>query len=691
VTLAPARSSPRHAERNRPLAAPLPRRADLEGLRAIAVLGVVVYHLRPSWLPGGFAGVDVFFVLSGFLITGLLLREGESSASVDLLAFWGRRARRLLPAAAVVATTSIVAGLVFVDALDARRFAIDGIYAALFSVNWHYAALGTSYLSDPDPSPLTHYWSLGLEEQFYVLWPLAILALVALGARFGRTLRPRVTIGVVATGVVGVSFVVALKLTHTDQPYAYFATYARAWQLALGAVLAGLANFVGRVPRGFSSLARWSGVAVIIGFFVLAPADILYPGWFALLPACGAAAIIAAGVPRREGSAGGHRDPIFALLVSAPAQWLGRYSYGWYLWHWPPLVLVPLAIGHGLSVRELIACALLSLLGAVLSYHVLEHPVRSSRVLAARRGRWSLALGGTIVAVAVAAAGVVDLMATHRIDTTQITTSRGILLSPQPGVAAAEQPRPQRDGCEVAITSRTMSPECRYLPDEGHGDVVLVGDSHAVQWFPAVFDVARARGWGLRVWTRQSCPLAQVSKPINEALGACNAWRDNVMLRLVAAPPSLVIVAGDSSVAPNLLDPKTGAMLTGAAAAAAYEAGLQLEVSALRRAGSRVLLIQDNPTLDQSGPKCVLANPHHLSRCATPRKTAIQTTIDQDVAAAVPGVELMDLTPQLCDPARCSPVVGSILAYRDTNHLTSEFVRSQEPELARAAASALTG
>jgi len=655
------------------------RRTDLEGVRAIAVLGVVVYHLRPSWLPGGFAGVDVFFVLSGFFITGLLLREAQRDGRVDLLAFWGRRARRLLPAATLVAVLTMGLALVAVNPIDSRRFAVDGGWVSIFSANWHYAQQGTSYLADPDPSPFTHYWSLGVEEQYYLMWPVLVL-LVALATRRRWRLRPAVALLAIALG--SASFAISLHLTTADQPYAYFGTPARVWQLALGALLAATTELWSPAGGAGQVVLRWGGLIAIGGFYVLAPLDITYPGWPATVPALGAAALVASG-----GRGGTRREPTIRALTSAPARAFGRYSYSWYLWHWPPLVLLPAALDRELTAGELILCAAATFVAAVACYHLVENPVRTNRRLVIRTGR-SLALGAALIALTAGSAAGVKARAVYEQTHSGIRVADGHLLTPQPGPAAVEAPRPQTDGCEVTASSPALSPECRYLPDQRHGDVVLVGDSHAVQWEPAVERVAKQRDWGLRVWTRQSCPFADVGKPVNGALKRCNDWRADVTQRILAGRPSLVIVAEYDSVPVKMIDNTTHRSVTGDAAAATFVAGLTRQLQLLHDAGIRVLLLRDEPRFAQSGPKCVLDHPKDLAQCARPRAEALPVRIEEDAVAAVAGVHLLDVNDRLCTATSCQPISGHTLAYRDDNHLTIEFVLSEVERLGAAAEAA---
>jgi peptidoglycan/LPS O-acetylase OafA/YrhL len=658
-------------------------RHDLEGLRAIAVVGVVVYHLKASWLPGGFVGVDVFFVLSGFFITSLLLREAATTGRVDLIAFWGRRARRLLPAAAVVMIATISAGYLFVDSIDAQRFAHDGLYAALFSVNWHYAILGTTYLADPDPSPLVHYWSLGVEEQFYFVWPVVLLVIAVVVAR-RRPAWLRGSVGTFALLASALSFLVAWHQTAGLQPFAYFATYARVWQLGLGALLATSAVALSRLPVPVRALARWTGVAAILGFYFFAPLDIIYPGWIAAVPTLGAGLIVLSGFPRADGGAvATSGDLVFYAMRSRISQLLGRYSYGWYLWHWPPLVLLPLIVHHPLSTPKLIDCGLISLAAAIVSYHVLEHPVRSSRVLMANRGRLSLVLGAAIVIASVVTAQMVTAKAEHKTAATTVKTAQGTAVVPSPGVAAAETNQTVADGCELGETTKGNAPECRYLPNTGKGDVVLIGDSHAAQWLPAVKSIAQSKGWGLRVWTRANCPFADVTKMISGAPNkACDNWRTNAVQRLTSERPSMVVVASyPPPGGPSEYDRTSGAIVHGDQALTLYEQGMSRELARLHSAGIATLLINDEPRFTELAPKCVLEHPGDLGACSEPESDSVHSTADRAAAKSVPGVHSLDLTDEFCSNGRCNQVVGSTLAYRDNNHLTHEMITALAPKL----------
>ncbi len=658
-------------------------RHDLEGLRALAVLGVVVYHLRPSWLPGGFAGVDVFFVLSGYFITGLLLREIDRTGTVDLLAFWSRRARRLLPASAVVIVATVVAACILTNPLEGHRVARDGLWSSEFGMNWLAAHQSTQYLADPDPSPLVHFWSLGVEEQFYVVWPVVLLALAAL-ARSVRTVTTRGLLVPLSVVLCTASFSLALSQTVGANSYAYFGTLERAWQLALGGLLAVLGVRCAQLPQSLLVLARGAGVTLVVGFYVAVSTDLVYPGRKSLVPAIGAALVIAAGEPLWR-----CRDPLARILCSTPAQLGGRYSYSWYLWHYPPLVLLPILLGRPLRIRELGWCAVATFTLAVLTYHLLENPVRSNRWLVARRGR-SLAFGALLVVLAAGSAQYALVKSSTQAKAV-VHTAAGQRLIPTPAAAAAEEVQPSRDRCQVPLTSTALSAECRYLPDTGHGDVVLVGDSHAAMWYPAVRAVAQRHRWGLRVWARTACPFADVVKdgPDGDKYTACDRWHADILSRLVAAHPSLVIVANfDSNLSP-LYSRVTGARLRTAAARLAFEQGMAKYLKVLRAADIHVLVIHDVPGFATSAPDCALAHPHHLAACSAPQaETLPGEPNDLQAARSVPGVHSMSFTATFCPAGMCHQIIGSTLAYRDQNHLTTEMVLRLTPQIDAAAVEA---
>src|SRR5829696_2843268 len=355
------------------MASPPPRgegsgfRPDLEGLRAVAVGLVLLYHADVPGIRGGYVGVDVFFVLSGFLITGLLIRELSATGRISLSQFYARRARRLLPASAVVLVVTAVASAIMLPPLRMPDVAGDIAAAAAYVSNYRFAAQATDYLgSELAPSPVLHFWSLGVEEQFYLFWP-ALLTLVA-GVAFARgnvgggVHRVAITLAVVFVASLGLS----LWLTTVQQPWAFFSLPTRAWELALGGLIA--IPVVGRwIPPAISPLLAWAGLALVVYAGVAFNAGTPFPGLAALVPTVGSALVIAAGLGRDSPAVGPGPRPAVPgpgrLLSLPPVRFLGRISYSLYLWHWPILVLPAAAFG-ALPGPARLALAGLSILAA---------------------------------------------------------------------------------------------------------------------------------------------------------------------------------------------------------------------------------------------------------------------------------------------------------------------------------------
>ncbi|MGZ4417176.1 MAG: acyltransferase family protein, partial [Gaiellaceae bacterium] len=369
------RWTPRRVEAVAPSkAAALAHRADIQGLRAVAVLLVVIAHAGIPSVAGGFVGVDVFFVLSGFLITGLLLAEARKTGSVSLLGFYVRRARRILPAAMLTLVATDIAAYLLVNFMRARETVDDSLHAAGFAANFHFAAQGFNYFARSDPpSPLLHYWSLSVEEQFYLLWPL-LLSLTLFGIAWvmrrstagceGRLLW---LIGILTT----LSLVYSIHLTATSPTTAYYSPFARAWELGLGATLAVAASKLARLPVATKVVLGWAGIAAIaVAAVVFSPAT-PFPGWAALLPTVGAACAIVAGM--------GDRMPRLAVgrwLGARPMSMIGDRSYAFYLWHWPVLILAAGFAGHALSLPVKLELMVGAFVLSCVSYALVENPIR---------------------------------------------------------------------------------------------------------------------------------------------------------------------------------------------------------------------------------------------------------------------------------------------------------------------------
>ena len=335
-------------------------RPDVEGLRAVAIVLVVLYHAHARLAPGGYVGVDVFFVISGFLITGQLVRELQTAGRISFLAFYARRARRIMPAAMLTLIVTAVASALLLNPLAATRALDDVLPAIYFGANVHFAAQGADYFNAGlSPSPIQNFWSLAVEEQFYIVWPLLLFVSSLIWLRVRRRSRRerahRPVIGavtVVLAILAAISLMASIQETATSPSWAYFSIVTRAWELAVGAIVALALPLVARLDRRLAIPLSWAGLSCIALAAALFSDTTSYPGDSALLPVLGTAAVICGGsalASRRLGAE--------ALLGTPPFQRVGAWSYSWYLWHWPALVLAPAALGHSLSEIQALAVA----------------------------------------------------------------------------------------------------------------------------------------------------------------------------------------------------------------------------------------------------------------------------------------------------------------------------------------------
>jgi peptidoglycan/LPS O-acetylase OafA/YrhL len=663
-------------------AAPGPRRfrPDIQGLRAVAVLLVVLYHAHLPGVRGGYVGVDVFFVISGFLITGQLLREVERHGRISFLGFYGGRMRRLLPPAALVVVLTVVATRLVDSVLHVRSVALDAVFTTFYAMNYRLAALGVDYQNASGPvSPLQHMWSLSVEEQFYLVWPL----LIAGCAWLGRGRRRELLVVVLGAGTA-VSLYLAVTLTAANPPFSYFGLHTRAWELALGGLVAVAAGHLARLPRVVAVAASWCGVSAVVVSGLVYTDSTAFPGTAALVPTVAAAAVIAAGC--RQHAGGAER-----LLAWRPMQGIGAVSYGWYLWHWPLLVLTPLAAGYELTWPYQVEIVALGLWFAILTYYLVEKPSLRSRL---RRPFWLVGGAGLSVSVAAtslaliatlpsmvgagAAAVAVDLdKADNAAVQSSVLDGLSVMVAPsnlRPTVAEAakDQPASSKDGCHANYL-QTLQPDCVYGDPHGSRTLVLFGDSHAQQWLPALDAEGQKLGWKVVAWTKAACPVAE-TKVTNSALGRdfteCYSWRENTKIRIERLDPDLVVVSQSDTV--------PGTQVTNAAWGDATSRSLL----SFKKVGIPVAYVLDTPYLNASAPDCVAAHLGNVGACNIPRtdvapyggrRAALSTAL---TAVKVTSV---DPTPWFCTNASCPVVVGDLLVYRDASHMSTPYSRWLAP------------
>ena len=657
------------------------RRADIEGLRAVAVLGVLAFHAGLPFVPGGFVGVDVFFVISGFLITGLVAAELRTTGRVSFARFYARRVKRLLPAAVLVLVVTALASAVVLAPLARRQAGVDIVSAALYVSNWHFAAQQTDYLAaSASPSPVLHYWSLSVEEQYYVLWPV-ILAFAVWLARRRHTATSRALL-VTVVGLGAASLAWSLAWTGANPPYAFFGTMTRAWELAVGGALALTATAVGRVSPALRGAVGWLGLAAVVWAMLTYTEDVAFPGTAALLPVLGTAAVLVAGLPSRSTPSGGPGS----LLGTLPLRSIGRVSYSLYLWHWPPLVLVPVVIGSPLSAGAGFVVVLLASIPAVLAYRYVEEPFRrSSRLVDFPRQAGSMAAVLTVIAVA---SGILVAQTTPSTQVVApVTAADGTVTTVRldPEGARDDTPVPYTDGCRATYGDTTPR-RCVYGDKDSDRRVALVGDSHALQWFPALAALATKNGWALEEDTKSGCSAADILPFLTDAYRGpypkCRTWRDALFQRwkdVPASRPDVVLAASWNQVTVQ----EGGRRLGPLASLEAQRDGLVRTFGLLKSLGITVVLVRDIPTPGFDVPDCLAGSPDRPERCAFDAADVAPQLAADRAAAESAGVAAIDLTQTVCPSGRCAPVSNGVIVFRDTHHVTASFAESMADEFER--------
>lgn len=648
------------------------RRLDIQGLRAIAVLSVVVYHAGVPFVPGGYIGVDVFFVISGFLITSHLLSGLRRDGRVHFASFYAKRIRRILPASFVVLAASLVGALIFYPPLLMREVWQGAVATAFYVPNVLFAAEGTNYLAETTPSLFQHYWSLGIEEQFYLIWPL----LLAVGFTWVR--KPKALLGFIVALVVA-SFIACAILTYRQQPWAFFLLPTRAWELGVGGIAAFVLTYRPRILTGATaSIVGWLGLVGIVACAVLFDSSTQFPGYWAALPVLATVAVILAGQSRAVGS------PLRVLSVS-PMLFLGEISYSLYLVHWPMREIVQAAVGFE-NPLALWATLLLAALGvpvAWLLWRLVEQPGREGALFARARPRRSLlAAGAASVVVALLATGTYSFSNTRVLSTGEVAPPAAITtpplftsyvpanLTPELRSVARDQPSIYADGCHLDFGDSKPA-DCVY-GDKNAPRIVLFGDSHAAQWFPALLEYAEANGYALDNQTKSSCPSISADVLRNEVpYTECTQWRDAVVERINADRPALVVISnyGTASFAEN-----------GDDYASAWKTAL---AEMLNRLTVPTIVFADTPNLQHTPSVCLSANLDDAAECGQPRAVALGsvTRAAEREAAVETGSRYLDLTDLMCDAERCNPVIGDTLVYRDAHHLTATFSAELGPAL----------
>lgn len=642
-------------------------RNEIQGLRASASLLIAVYHI---WFNRVSGGVDVFFVLSGFLIIGSLTREVESQQHVSISAYYTRIARRIFPLAYVVLGVSIVGTWMFVS-----RVYWDDVFggiraASAYLANVFFASTSVEYLGqDANTSPVQHFWAMSIQGQFYLLIPLFIVASTYVGRRLGKSIRGSIVIALVLVTLM--SFVYSVFATPREPAPMYFNSFARVWEFGIGGLLALVAARLIFSRRAASTMA-WVGVLIVFGNAAVID-GIAYPGYVALVPVAGAVLVLLAGQTATPSS------PI-RFLGTKPLVRLGEYSYGFFLWHWPLLIFGKLHFNAD-SVSLLGGVAILfgAFVLAVATYHLVEVPflrrrqgsrkIPSAQEFVVLCASIVLVLGATSVLQGQLTRDLNNNVDASNVDITVpeapkvLTAAESELfdplrpLTPDPLIADDDRGQTRVDGCFIKDKSPSRVEICSYGDPTGP-TIALVGGSHSLHWFSAVQAAAVTNKWDLQVIVKVTCRYEQIIDT------SCGRWVGNTEQHLLDNPPDLVITTAT----------------VGSKRQERVPESYVERWNVLNDAGIPIMAIRDTPWFPYSIPACVDENRSDPNVCAMARNELL-LDINPAIAATanIDNFYLADFTDYLCDEIRCHAVIDNIVTYRDRDHLTSTFVSRLAP------------
>jgi len=588
---------------------------EIQGLRALAATLVLIFHAK--FVSGGFIGVDIFYVISGFLITGLLLKELNAKGKISLKAFYLRRSKRLLPASFLVLFVTALFAWLVLPPISRGSIGRDLIATTFYISNYLFAWWQNDYQNlNATPSPFIHYWSLAVEEQFYVFWPLFIIGLAKL-----KSAR-KFLIGFSAVTIV--TFALGVWLTIVAPIWAFYSLPTRAWELSIGALIALLPAL-----RRQNSFLAILGISALIGSALSFNDSTPFPGVYALLPVLGTAALLS--------SIGAWPQPLKWLATNRVAVWLGKISYPLYLWHWPVLVLPIALFARELKLWERIVALLITVALAELTTRFVEEPFRLKKLAP---GRVILSTSIAMVCALLVGLGIA-----------QSTTSSILVNGKQVTLASIElRPTPYEDGCHLNY-HESLSPICEFGKIDSRKTVVLYGDSHAVQWFPALEKLAVEKGFKLITLTKSACPSIDV---VRESVGAfkmsnCATWRENATARIAKAKPDLIILSSFEHFVPQG-DPRKVEQW--------WAAGSNRTYRTLQPFASKIVYLLDTPLPKRNIPDCLAST--SADKCLA------------DSTLGLPQVaqfEIVDPAKWLCT-SNCPGIVRGNVAYRDASHIS---------------------
>lgn len=636
-------------------------RPEIEGVRVFAALLVAIYHI---WLGSVSGGVDVFFIVSGYLITMSLLTKVERQGKINYLEYVLGLARRLFPLAFTVLFSIAIISIFIMPQLQWKQIISEIFSSAFYFQNWQLATNAVDYLAqNNEASPLQHFWALSIQGQFYITWPLVIFITFLIAKKILKTPIRKTLLGVLCI-MFFVSISYSIYITNTNQPWAYFDTLARVWEFSLGGILALLLPYL-QFNKYISMIIGWLGLAIICFTGIILPVSNVFPGYAALLPTTGVILVI---ISAENSSIFG----VDRFLGTKPFQYFGSISYGFYLWHWPLLIFYytyfgtdTVSITHGLII--MLVTAILS----IVTVKKIETPIRKISIKQSKK-KLVITLAAFVIPLVLVNSSW-NMFANYKV---QAVFSGEYSIEDYPGAASLFEnvvPNPdvepimQENSEDSLLPSFYSSRDCYSNNKEetevkicsfGEKDnsdytIALVGGSHSGHWFPALEELSKKHNFQIDIYNKDGCRFA------DNRSGACKEWNENVVEVLMENAPDIIFT--------------TATVNSGSTVPEGY-------VNQFKKFEGKIEIfaIRDNPRMDENIPLCLETK--GIEECSKPRVEALSEQIPWENTEGIPSnVTFADLSDGFCDEDTCYPVIGNIVVYRDQHHLTTLYVKTLAP------------
>ena len=605
---------------------------QIQGLRALAALIVVFYHA--GFIDGGYIGVDIFYVISGFLITNLIVREVDREGGFNFRRFYKRRVLRLLPASFFISVVTVFLTYFAVSPSLRTQLAREFLAANTYTSNFLFAYWSNDYQNlDAQPSVFLHYWSLAVEEQFYFIWPFLLLV-------FYKIKQLGIKRGVLLLGIL--SFVTSVIGTHLYPVWSFYSLPTRAWELAAGSLLVLYATKLSSVSTKF---APYIGlVLLLISSFYLDNQD-RFPGYKALIPVVGTCLLLL--------NVNSWPRSLLKFFGSKVANWLGNISYSTYLWHWPILVVPVLFLERELKISELFVCILLTIACAHWTTRYIENPFRTMNLSGIRT--FAFLLVSILIAI------IISLFVSSTNNSTINVKNSSFSFD---YIETIRKPSINADGCHIKH-GNSQSPTCLYGDKASKKSLVLFGDSHAAQWFPVLEKFAQTNGYQLYSYTKSACPAADVDLPDQDGFrnSECKKWRQSIVQKIKEISPNAVIMSGFQHFRPpsQVTDSEKW-----------WKLGLSKIYADLKVVETQQIYLGDTPNPLVNIPECLSKN--SISECSK---------VESSPSWSIPAFSFIDPTPWLCQKT-CPVVIGNTVAYRDGSHISVDMALQLSKELSMA-------